>query len=93
MVVACAGVAERLGSGLQSRTHGFESRHSLREQTQNRTKSLVIVRFCVCSHEKPRHWATVELRLRDGVRRHKELLSGRSLDVFIERVGIEHAGK
>jgi hypothetical protein len=31
MVVACAGVAERLGSGLQSRIHGFESRHSLRE--------------------------------------------------------------
>jgi hypothetical protein len=25
-------VAERLGSGLQSRTHGFESRHSLRER-------------------------------------------------------------
>ena len=24
-----AGVAERIGSGLQSRVHGFESRHSL----------------------------------------------------------------
>jgi hypothetical protein len=30
MVVLHAGVAERLGSGLQSRVHGFESRHSLR---------------------------------------------------------------
>ena len=29
MVVMHAGVAERLGSGLQSRVHGFESRHSL----------------------------------------------------------------
>jgi hypothetical protein len=29
-VVTRAGVAEWLGSGLQSRVHGFESRHSLR---------------------------------------------------------------
>jgi hypothetical protein len=77
-------VAERLGSGLQSRPHGFESRHSLYEQTQNRIKSQRIVRFCVCSRGKP---------LGDGVRSHQELLAGRSLDVFVERVGAEHAGE
>jgi hypothetical protein len=41
MVVACAGVAERLGSGLQSRIHGFESRHSLRKSVLQWTLSLL----------------------------------------------------
>jgi hypothetical protein len=31
--------------------------------------------------------------LGEGVRSHEELLSGRSLDVFVERIGIEHAGE
>jgi hypothetical protein len=31
--------------------------------------------------------------LRDGVRSHQELLAGRSFDVFVERIGFEHAGK
>jgi hypothetical protein len=61
MVALHAGVAERLGNGLQSRLHGFESRHSLHEQL--------------------------------GVRSHEELLSGRSLDVCVERIGAQHAGQ
>ena len=31
MVISAAGVAEWLGTGLQSRLHGFESRHSLED--------------------------------------------------------------
>ena len=42
-MVACAGVAERLGSGLQSRTHGFESRHSLRESRIDGAVALPLV--------------------------------------------------
>ena len=35
----------------------------------------------------------VPVQLREGVRSHEELLSGRSFDVFVERIGIEHAGE
>jgi hypothetical protein len=33
------------------------------------------------------------VQLGEGVRSHEELLSGRSLDVFVERIGTEHAGE
>ena len=31
--------------------------------------------------------------LGEGVRSHEELLAGRSFDVLVERVGIQHAGE
>ena len=33
------------------------------------------------------------VQLGEGVRSHEELLPGRPLDVFAERIGVEHAGK
>ena len=48
-MVACAGVAERLGSGLQSRTHGFESRHSLHESSTAGRSDYSDSKLCFCS--------------------------------------------